>query len=166
MESGELSYALEPFDARDVVGRIATEMRVVHPDLSLTVDAPAELPNALGDAERNWQILTNLVNNAMKFSDGEPSVRVRITTIPDERAVSIAVHDNGMGIASEDLPRLFRRFSRVGPSRRTVAGTGLGLYIVKSMVEAQGGRIWVQSELGAGSTFTYTVPMADQEATV
>lgn len=87
---------------------------------------------------------------------------MRISPLPDEQLVAIAVRDNGVGISSEDVPRLFRRFSRVGPTRRTVAGTGLGLYIVKSMVEAQGGRIWVQSELGEGSTFTYTVPIAQQ----
>lgn len=163
MESGELSYAMEPFDARMVVQRIVKDMRVAHPELSLTIDAPDELPDALGDAERNWQILTNLVSNAMKFSEGEPTVRVRISTMLDEQVVAIEVRDNGVGISSEDLPRLFRRFSRVGPTRRTVAGTGLGLYIVKSMVEAQGGRIWVQSEPGEGSTFTYTLPIAQEQ---
>ena len=130
----------------------------------MSVEAPEELPAALGDAERNWQILMNLVSNAMKFSEGDLRVGVQITTIPDENALAIAVRDHGIGISDEDLPRLFRRFSRVGPSRRTVKGTGLGLYIVKSMVEAQGGRIWVQSTPGAGSTFTYTVPLADEEA--
>ncbi|MCW2923845.1 MAG: putative Histidine kinase [Thermoleophilia bacterium] len=163
MESGELSYKVQPFDARTVVQRIVEDMRVAHPELTLTIDAPDELPDALGDAERNWQILTNLVSNAMKFTEGDPDVRVRISTMPEEHVVAIAVRDNGVGIADEDLPRLFRRFSRVGPTRRTVAGTGLGLYIVKSMVEAQGGRIWVQSTPGEGSTFTYTLPIAGEE---
>jgi signal transduction histidine kinase len=130
----------------------------------LSIDAPDELPEALGDQERNWQILTNLVSNALKFSDGEPRIALELRYLPDEAAVAIAVRDNGIGISSEDLPRLFRRFSRVGPSRRTVAGTGLGLYIVKSMVEAQGGRIWVQSQPGEGSVFTYTLPMAGSAA--
>ena len=166
MESGELSYNVQPFDARTVVHRIVRDMKVAHPEMSLTVEAPDELPEALGDAERNWQILTNLVTNAMKFSEGDPRIRVRISSLPEEREVAIAVRDHGVGISDEDLPRLFRRFSRVGPTRRTVAGTGLGLYIVKSMVEAQGGRIWVQSEPGNGSTFTYTLPIAQQEELV
>jgi signal transduction histidine kinase len=146
-----------------VVQRIVTDMQVAHPEMTLTVDAQDPLPRALGDEERNWQILTNLVSNAVKFSEGSPSIRVELRTLPDESAVAIAVRDNGIGISSEDLPRLFRRFSRVGPSRRAVAGTGLGLYIVKSMVEAQGGRIWVQSAPGEGSTFTYTLPIAGGE---
>ena len=162
MESGELHYDVQAFDARTVVDRIVTEMRITHPELTLTIDAPEQLPPALGDADRNWQILTNLVSNAVKFSDGDPRVRVELTTRAAEGCVAIAVCDNGVGIASEDLPRLFRRFSRVGPTRRTVAGTGLGLYIVKSMVEAQGGRIWVDSRPGEGSTFTYTLPIATE----
>lgn len=164
MESGELHYDVHPFDARTVVQRIVTDMQAAHPDLRLTVDAPSELPDALGDEERNWQILNNLVSNAVKFSVGEPEVRVEISVIPEERAVAIAVQDNGVGISDEDLPRLFRRFSRVSQhGGQKVPGTGLGLYIVKSMVEAQGGRIWVQSEPGRGSTFTYTLPVAQEE---
>jgi signal transduction histidine kinase len=163
MESGELHYDMHPFDARTVVQRIVTDMQVAHPELQLTVEVPDILPHAMGDEERNWQILNNLVSNAVKFAEGEPEVRLEISLIPDERAVAIAVQDNGIGIADEDLPRLFRRFSRVGSSRGKVAGTGLGLYIVKSMVEAQGGRIWVQSEPGRGSTFTYTLPLAHEE---
>jgi signal transduction histidine kinase len=164
MESGELHYEVQPFDPRSVVERIVTDMQISHPDLTLSIDSPAGLPRALGDEERNWQILTNLVSNAVKFSNGEPRIQVELREMPEESCVAIAVRDHGIGISSEDLPRLFRRFSRVGPSRRSVAGTGLGLYIVKSMVEAQGGRIWVQSSPGEGSTFTYTLPIAGRVA--
>ncbi len=163
MESGELHYDMQPFDARQVVQRIVADMQVTHPELTLKVEAPEQLPDVLGDVDRNWQILTNLVSNAMKFSDGEPRIEVELSTLLAEGKLAIAVRDNGVGIADEDLPRLFRRFSRVGPTRRTVAGTGLGLYIVKSMVEAQGGRIWVDSRPGEGSTFTYTLPIATTE---
>lgn len=91
MESGELSYRVQPFDARTVVQRIVKDMQIAHPELTLTIDAPDELPDALGDAERNWQILTNLVSNALKFSEGDPQVRVRLRPMPDEGAVAIAV---------------------------------------------------------------------------
>lgn len=161
MESGDLTYQLERFDPREVVQRILVDMRHAHPDVRLIADLPAALPDALGDAERNWQILTNLVGNAVKFCDSDPEVRVEVHPMPERHEVAIAVIDNGVGIDPEDVPRLFRRFSRVGTTRRTVAGTGLGLYIVKSMVEAQGGRIWVESEPGQGSTFTYTLPIAE-----
>lgn len=163
MESGELHYDMQPFDARHVVQRIVADMQVAHPELTLKVEAPEQLPDVFGDADRNWQILTNLVSNAMKFSEGEPRIEVELSTLAAEGKLAIAVRDNGVGIADEDLPRLFRRFSRVGPTRRTVPGTGLGLYIVKSMVEAQGGRIWVDSQPGSGSTFTYTLPIATTE---
>ena len=163
MESGELHYDMQAFDARLVVQRIVMDMQVAHPELTLSVQAPEQLPDVLGDVDRNWQILTNLVSNAMKFSNGEPRIEVELKTLAAEGKLAIAVRDNGVGIADEDLPRLFRRFSRVGPTRRTVSGTGLGLYIVKSMVEAQGGRIWVDSRPGEGSTFTYTLPFATTE---
>lgn len=76
--------------------------------------------------------------------------------------VQVAVRDHGPGIEREDRPKLFQKFSRVGgPERVGVAGTGLGLYISKAMVEAQGGRIWMRSKPGSGSTFFYTLPVAE-----
>jgi signal transduction histidine kinase len=163
LESGEFHYDLVPFEPRAVVDRIVSEFGLAHPELQLEVDAPTELPPAVGDAERNWQILTNLLTNAMKFSPSAAQVRVVLRFLRDEDAVSIAVCDQGVGISEEDQPRLFQRFSRVG-ERRATPGTGLGLYIVKSMVEAQGGRIWVNSSPGEGSTFTYTLPAARARA--
>ncbi|MCW2950601.1 MAG: two-component sensor histidine kinase [Thermoleophilia bacterium] len=157
LESGQFHYDLVPFEPRAVVDRIVAEFGLAHPELQLEIDAPADIPEALGDAERNWQILTNLLTNAVKFSENDPRVQVELRYLDNESAVSIAVRDHGVGISEEDQPRLFQRFSRVG-ERRSMPGTGLGLYIVKSMVEAQGGRIWVQSTPGAGSTFTYTLP--------
>ncbi|MBC7462317.1 MAG: hypothetical protein H7287_13230 [Thermoleophilia bacterium] len=159
LESGEFHYDLQPFVPRDVVDRIVAEFGVAHPELELEIDAPPELPRAFGDSERNWQILTNLLTNAVKFSPEPPRVRVELRFLQEEDAVAIAVRDEGVGISEDDQPRLFQRFSRVG-ERRATAGTGLGLYIVKAMVEAQGGRIWVQSAPGEGSTFTYTLPAA------
>jgi two-component system sensor histidine kinase/response regulator len=162
IDSGALAYDLSPFDARSVVTRVLDEVRLVHPDLELKLEIPEDVPRALGDAERHWQILSNLVGNAIKYTKAEhPRVTVQVDMMPDGRELAIAISDNGIGIAPADQERLFRRFSRVGADRAQFEGTGLGLYIVKSMVEAQGGRIWVASELGAGSTFTYTVPVAE-----
>ena len=162
LESGQFHYDLQPFHPRTVVDRIVTEFGLAHPDLQLTIDVPEDLPAAVGDEERNWQILTNLLSNAMKFSPDAARVCVQVRCLDAEDAVSISVRDEGVGISPEDQLRLFQRFSRVG-ERRATAGTGLGLYIVKSMVEAQGGRIWVQSAPGNGSTFTYTLPCAPTE---
>lgn len=161
LDSGALAYRTRPFDARSVVERVANEVRMTHPDLGIELRVPDDVPQALGDEDRQWQILTNLVGNAVKYTTAEhPQVCVDIEILPGGRELAIAITDNGIGIAEEDQERLFRRFSRVGDTRRSFEGTGLGLYIVKSMVEAQGGRIWVSSALGEGSTFTYTVPVA------
>ncbi len=157
IDAGGLQYETEPFDAKAVVERMVAEMRVAHPHLRLELDITGELPKVVGDADRNRQILANLIDNARKFSGDLPRILIQLSPF-DEREVAIAVCDNGVGIDPDDLPLLFRRFSRVGPTRRKVSGTGLGLYIVKSMVEAQGGRIWVESEPGRGSKFTYTLP--------
>ncbi|MCW2973030.1 MAG: hypothetical protein JWN72_1303, partial [Thermoleophilia bacterium] len=165
LESGEFHYDLQPFEPREVVNRIVAEFGLAHPELELEIDAAPELPAALGDSERNWQILTNLMTNAVKFSPQEPRVRVKLRFLEEENAVAIAVCDQGVGISADDQSRLFQRFSRVGERRATV-GTGLGLYIVKAMVEAQGGRIWVQSAPGEGSTFTYTLPAAHPQMEV
>ncbi|MDA8216407.1 MAG: ATP-binding protein, partial [Dehalococcoidales bacterium] len=109
----------------------------------------------LADANRLERVLTNLLSNALKYS--EDTIRVTVGADADE--LTVAVADKGRGIAKEDLPHLFDRFYRVGQSRR-MEGLGLGLYITKMLVEAHGGRIWVDSEVGKGSTFSFTLPLS------
>jgi signal transduction histidine kinase len=162
IESGEFSYDLQPFDVGEVVRRTVTELKDMRADVDLVANVEDGLPRAMGDEERNWQILTNLISNAIKFS-GEEAKRVCVNVGLDDARTSIevAVHDNGIGIKESDMPKLFHKFSRIAASEhRSVRGTGLGLYIVKAMVEAQGGSIRVESEPERGSTFTYTVPIA------
>jgi signal transduction histidine kinase len=104
------------------------------------------------DRERVQQVLSNVVGNALQFTARGGSVTVRTTLEPDHARVE--VRDDGPGIAPEDLPHVFDRFWKSG-SRR---GTGLGLAIARGIVEAHGGRIWVESRLGEGSTFVFTLP--------
>ena len=119
------------------------------------------MPPVEADATRIGQVLRNLLNNAMEFTPrgGEVSV----TAYTRERFVDVEVHDTGPGIAPEHLPYVFERFYRVDPSRtRSTGGAGLGLTIVKSLVEAHGGRVWATSTPGAGSTFGFGLPCAPQ----
>jgi signal transduction histidine kinase len=159
IEAGELKYAAAPFDMALFIDRMVSDMCKADEGLNLTADLAEDLPQAMGDEHRYRQVLFNLLSNAMKFSDrGDP---IRVSAIADGDEIVIAVQDKGVGIPAEEIDRVFQKFARVeGPSASKAEGTGLGLYICKLMVEAQGGRIWIESEPGAGSRFSFTVPVA------
>jgi PAS domain S-box-containing protein len=125
----------------------------------ILIDAEPDLPPVRADRSKLEEVLINLIDNAIKYSpDGTP-VRVTARAVGDE--VEIDVEDRGFGIAPEDVAQLFQKFQRITtPATRDIGGTGLGLYIVKGLVEAHGGRVWVESIPGAGSTFAFTVPRA------
>jgi two-component system phosphate regulon sensor histidine kinase PhoR len=118
-----------------------------------------ELPDTpvRADAERLRQVFTNLLDNAIKYTHGP----IRVTGRLRHNEIEVCVADHGPGIAPEHLPRIFERFYRVDKARsRQLGGTGLGLSIVKHIVQAHGGRVWAESELGKGSRFYFTVPLA------
>ncbi len=121
------------------------------------LDLPGDLPPVLADPGRLETILRNLLDNARKFS--APGTPIRVAACHQDDEVVVSVTDQGIGIAPEDVPHLFDRFYRVERMRKA-EGTGLGLYITKRLVEAHGGRIWVESEVGKGSTFSFTLPIA------
>ena len=137
--------------ANELMDRLsgALEMRRVR------LESPADLPRVWADPYRLERILTNLVSNALKYSSGE----VVITLSPLEAEVVTEVLDHGQGIPQDELPRLFRRYYRANTSGKR-QGLGLGLYISRGLVEAHGGRIWVESEIGVGSRFSFTLPTA------
>lgn len=137
----------------DLLGRAREAMDVAR----IKVDTPEGLPQVSSDPARLERILMNLISNALKYSPAETAVLLRAEQTASEVTVSIV--DRGVGIASEDLPHIFERFYRPRAGRRA-EGLGLGLYITKMLVEAHGGRIWVESELGRGSTFCFTLPAA------
>jgi signal transduction histidine kinase len=125
--------------------------------LALKVAAPADLPRARGDERRITQVLLNLVGNAIKFTEvGE--VRVEVTASGGAFLISVA--DTGPGIAEADQQKIFEEFQQAdSSSTRKKGGTGLGLSIAKRIIELHGGRIWVESSLGKGSTFSLTLPI-------
>jgi signal transduction histidine kinase len=135
----------------------ATEALAAEKKLAFQVDVPADLPRGRGDERRLTQVLMNLVSNAIKFTEaGSVSIRAKL----EDGSFALAVSDTGVGIAAQDRERIFEEFQQVdSSSTRKKGGTGLGLAIAKRIVELHGGRIWVESTPGAGSTFAFTLPM-------
>lgn len=154
IDAGELRMAEHAIDIGDTLQRAADEARVAFPGRLVRISAPDGL-RARGDARRQAQILANLVSNAMRASDA--STTIELTAGNGGATAWIAVTDHGRGIDPDDLPKLFARFTRLDHVDRR--GTGLGLYITKALVEAQGGVIEVRSVPGEGSTFRYTLPV-------
>jgi two-component system phosphate regulon sensor histidine kinase PhoR len=126
----------------------------------LRAEAEPELPPVRGDSTRLGQVITNLVHNAVKFSPDGGDVTVAVRRVGDD--VVTSVEDHGIGIPRADQDRVFERFYKVDRARvrGESAGTGLGLSIARHVVVQHGGRIWVESELGAGSTFSFALPVA------
>lgn len=123
----------------------------------IQLEMPAVLPSLQVDVNRLERILTNLIINALKYSDSSTPVQICVEPIPGQ--VSFAIKDQGQGIAQEHIPHLFEKFYRVDSNHKT-EGLGLGLYITRLLVEAHGGQIWVESEVGKGSTFTFVLPFS------
>jgi two-component system, OmpR family, phosphate regulon sensor histidine kinase PhoR len=140
-----------------------TRLRAVEKQLALSVDCPGGLPEVAGDRRRLSEVLQNLLDNAVQYTP--PGGRIDVCARAEGREVLVTVSDTGIGIPTADQARIFERFYRVDTARsREVGGTGLGLSIAKHIVEAHSGRIWVESELGQGSRFHFTVPVFPRNA--
>jgi signal transduction histidine kinase len=126
--------------------------------MTLRLRASPSVVMALADPDRINQIVVNLVTNAIKFTPSGGSVEVRV--VSDGEFVCVAVQDTGEGIPPEEVDRIFEKFHQVSGTAAARRGAGLGLLIAKRLVELQGGRIWVESEPGKGSTFQFTLPIA------
>lgn len=141
-----------------VVGLMRVEAE--NKGLTLTVNIAPNLPPVRATPDQLKSIWTNLISNAIKYT--EPGGRVTVTVAPDGDEVVGSVEDTGIGISREDMPRLFEEFFRTEQAKSMVQrGTGVGLAIVKRTVESYGGRVWVESEPGKGSKFSFALPKAD-----
>jgi signal transduction histidine kinase/ActR/RegA family two-component response regulator len=165
IEAGELTLESVPFDLEAVLGQ-ATELCLARADekqLTLTLNVSREVPQTLtGDPNRVRQVLLNLLGNAIKFTP-RGSVSVRVSQ--RDGFVRVSVQDTGIGMTGETCTRLFHRFMQADSSTtRKYGGTGLGLAISRRLVELMGGTIEVESSLGAGSAFTFTLPCAEARA--
>jgi len=171
IEADKLDLETRPFLLDEVIDRITDVFmsEAAGKRIELLVDIDLEAPNALiGDPLRLQQILKNLVSNAVKFTDIGGIILVRVTESEksaDRTTLTFSVKDTGIGIAPKYLSRLFKPFTQADTSStREYEGTGLGLTICKRLVEMMGGKIWVESELGKGSTFSFTVCFNRQSA--
>ncbi len=164
IESGRLELMLKSTNVVEMSEDVADELQ---PQLDakrqrLFLDATPMIPLALCDSARTFQILTNLLSNAIKYTPEEGEITLRLDAEAEEGFITVSITDTGIGISQPDQSNLFRSFFRGSNTHLTRAtGAGLGLSITKSLVELQGGRIWVQSQLNKGSTFYVTIPIND-----
>lgn len=160
IETGRMSLEFNALDLREIVNHVAGDLResIHQRQQTLDLDIPADLPPVYADRTRLAQILTNLITNAHKYTpqDGHISVCAQA----EGRYAAVSVTDTGIGMSAKDQERLYTQFFRSESATvREQVGWGLGLSIVKMLVEAQGGQICLESDLGAGSTFTFTIPL-------
>ena len=165
IEAGRVTLTPQPIDLREVAEDILADVlrrsQEENKPMGITLEAPKELPRVYGDSERVRQILDNLVDNAYHYTPANGQIQVRLLPVENGDEVQVDVLDTGVGIAEEDQERVFDRFFRgEHPLVLATPGTGLGLPIVRQLVEMHNGRIWMKSKgiPGEGSTFSFTLP--------
>jgi signal transduction histidine kinase len=157
IESGKFEIELSPVALSDIIKIILRDLENKSSKHQIVVDVPSALPDLLADKDKLVQVFLNLVDNAIKFSPhgGKISLKAGVKG----KMVKCDISDQGIGIAKKDISRIFEKFYRVDNSDiYEISGTGLGLSIVKHIIESHGGRIYVRSKLGEGSTFTMLLP--------
>lgn len=163
IQTGRLQMFPVPTDLRKLVSETVEEMYswVQRAKLTLKVDVPENCPQIFADQRRTAQALTNLISNAIKFTPPGGSITVFAEEGRNKHAgfAVITVKDTGCGIAPEDILKVFGYFVQVGAKDKRPEGSGLGLSLARSMIELQGGTMWVSSRLGEGSAFSFTLPL-------
>ncbi len=166
IEAGRIELRLAPLTLSELIEDAVASMRsMAHArKVSLHSHVSPDLPKVRADGDRVKQIVSNLVDNAIKFTPKGGSVTIEVSEVaPPNRAVVVSVSDTGIGISEDSLERIFEKFEQLPTSTDGPAeGTGLGLSIAKNLVEMHGGRIWVESEVGKGSTFRFTLPLKSE----
>ncbi len=166
LEPGVLKIDLQSVDSFPLISNCilslkpAAEMK----NIKISLKIPPEIPNISADPQHLKQIFLNLLNNAIKFSDAESKISVEAKLNSDSKMIIFFITDNGPGILKEEQAMLFNKYYRAPDMREHQDGVGLGLSITKNIVEAHKGSIWVESELGVGSTFYFTLPINDPGA--
>ena len=158
IETGRIKLKLEPVNINLVIEEVATRLspQAKRQQVSLSTELSSDLPLIQADKERLQQVIVNIIHNAIKFTPA--GGRVTISTRHSGESVLARISDTGIGISKDDLPHIFERFFKADKSRST-SGTGLGLAIAKHIVQTHGGSIWVESEEGKGSMFSFSLPL-------
>jgi two-component system phosphate regulon sensor histidine kinase PhoR len=165
LETGNIRLVLKPLDLRQLILKIAES---VEHDLNehqhtLDINIAEDLPFTLADRERMIQVLTNLLSNAIKYTPYGGEIMITAVHEKQHKAVHITIQDTGLGIHADEQQRVFSKFFRSEDSDvRDRPGTGLGLYITKSLIEKQSGHIWFDSRYGEGTAFHFTLPVASE----
>ena len=164
IEAGKMELYPEIVDIRKSVSEIVTmtESLASRKNIAVDIDMPDDMPLISADKSKIKQIMYNILGNAIKFTDNGGNVYINLSN--DDENVIMSITDTGIGISPEDQNKLFKPFSQIDTSiSRRFEGTGLGLALVKELIELHGGRIWVESEAGKGSTFSFRLPIKTDE---
>ncbi len=164
IEAGKIEWHMNRTRIQDVAERAIAATTALFTDkgLTLTSDIDEDIPYVTADMDKLIQVVVNLLSNAVKFTE-QGTVHCAVQQVEDE--VVVSVRDSGIGIAEDDLPRVFEKFKQVGDTLTDKPqGTGLGLPISREIIEYHGGRIWVESELAQGSTFSFSLPLQQTKA--
>jgi signal transduction histidine kinase len=159
MESGRMQLNYGRIDLNRVVAEVADRFQATTQTHWMLLDLSADLPLIDGDADKLTQVVSNLVSNAIKYSPAGGDVL--IVSAAEGAAVRVSIKDHGLGLPPEALDTVFERYARhESKDRESITGTGLGLPVVRQIVEMHGGRVWAESGEGKGSTFTFTIPIS------
>lgn len=161
IESGQMPLARKAFDMVALIEKSLEQWRACDFDHTWVGPNVSNLPSVSGDADRAAEVLMNLFDNAFKYS--HPGTTISVNAQVTENQLVVSISDKGRGIPAEELEKIFDKFHRVerGDARETY-GYGLGLYISRRFIQAMGGELWVESDLGRGSTFYFSLPLAGQ----
>ena len=164
VEAGRLNLSMAPGNLGSLVSSIVrlTDPVAKAKNVSLAIHIELELPQANMDPERVSQVVTNLLSNALRYTSGGDAIDVTVASDKNSatnRFLLVSIADTGQGISTDDLPHVFKRYFRGSqPGEKRVDGSGIGLTVVKELVEAHKGKVWVYSTMGKGSTFYFTIP--------
>jgi signal transduction histidine kinase len=159
IEAGRMELELSDFHLPTALDNalMLVRERAGRRNLTLHKNVDAEVGDVRADERKVRQVVLNLLSNAIKFTP--EGGRIEVAAVPRDGSVEVSISDTGMGIALEDQEAVFEEFRQVGTAEKKAEGTGLGLTLCRKFIELHGGRIWVQSQVGMGSTFTFTIPV-------
>jgi signal transduction histidine kinase len=167
IESGRISLALQSTALSNLILEVVDELkpRIEQAGLTLSFNFPREIPSVIADPERIKEVLNNLLDNAIKFTPVGGKITITLSYSPKDQKVDTVISDTGSGIPQDEIPRLFQKFGFLHGSytvnKSATQGTGLGLYICKSIIQLHGGKIWIHSDgLGKGTSVTFSLPIS------